>query len=187
MRALHAQSGAAISVRVTLQIDKVREWGPQDAVWDSLSMAAYFIEKAREGGAPNLPQRWCLNVAAGGLWSAVDIFNKKMARGGQRLSRDGVKKDADGWFHQKERLVNQIRHGAVHYEQPHGVGESIAVGEGELTSTASFVWVRSIHDKTPMDEVLSRLSAIRESIEEHVLNSTGTRISLSDDAQLIDH
>ena len=145
-----------------------------DVVWDNLSMAEVFTKMAAEGGTGDIPLRWCLIIAAAGLWSAVDIFIKQVASGDEKLGTS-----ASAWFEKNEKLVHQIRNGAVHYSQPQGVGRSVTVEEGATKST-TFVWVRrrtedAEYEETLIEDVLSRLTRVRERIEQHVLATTGQK------------
>jgi hypothetical protein len=156
---------------------RIYEAGSQEAaqvVWDNLYMAEVFTKKAAEGGARDIPLRWCLIIAAAGLWSAVVIFNKEVASGNEKLGTS-----ASEWFKKNEKLVHQIRNRAVHNSQPQGVGQSVTVEEGASKSTL-FVWVLrqagdTEYEETPIEDVLSRLTRVRERIEQHVLATTGRK------------
>ncbi len=148
---------------------------PMMAVWDNLAMAEVFTHIAKQGGAPYLELRWLINCAAGGLWAAVDIFNKKVADGDERL---GASDSASPWFEDNEQLVNQLRHGQVHFEREHGVKHAVEHNPGEDPKLFVFVWVGSdfdgnYHEIIPIDEALSRLDAVRARIEEHLSAVTG--------------
>lgn len=156
-------------------------------VWDNIDMAKCFIAKARAArkGEDDIGFRWCLNIAAGGLWSAMDIFIRKVKIG-------TVPKSANKWFDQNEKLVNQIRHGAVHYARPQGVGQIFSPRrrDGEDTEvfrvfapgvdddeTTSFLWIGegSQQKQIPIDEVVSRLDTACDLVKDTVFGQTGVR------------
>jgi len=148
---------------------------PMMGVWDNLAMAQVFIHIAKQGGAPYIELRWLINCAAGGLWAAVDIFNKKVADGDERL---GPSDSPTPWFEDSEDLVNQLRHGQVHFKQEHGVGHATEHQPGEEPKSFRFVWIGTdfdgdYDDIIPIDEALSRIDVVRVRIEEHVSALTG--------------
>lgn len=138
--------------------------GPHAAVCDNVEIAKSFISKAEQAarGIGDIRLRWCLNIAAGGLWSAVEIFDRKVATSKERFSKT---KPSD-WFTANEPLVPQIRNGAVHYKQPHGVGQSFSPGSEDRGS--AFVWIGGVDDTLLVEEVLSRLNKVAERIEQQV-------------------
>jgi len=132
---------------------------PQLRVWDNLIIAEAFTEMAREGGTPEIPQRWCVNIVANGLRAAVEIFNHRVA-GKQEKLGTGTR----SWFKEHELLVYQVRNGASHFSHRHGVGYTVSIREGIQTKPSPFVWIgdpEGEHTEIPMEEVLSRLSAVQ--------------------------
>jgi len=155
-------------------------------VWDNIDMAKFFIAKARAArkGEHDIRFRWCLNIAAGGLWSAMDILIDKM--------KIKEANSASDWFKDNEELVNQIRHGAVHYNPAQGVGQSFSPRrrDGEDTNvfrtfspgvddeeTTSFLWIGegSQQEQIPIDEVVSRLDTACELVKDTVFERTGVQ------------
>ncbi len=148
---------------------------PMMVVWDNLAMAEVFTHIARQGGAPYIELEWFLNGAAGGLWAAADIFNKKVADGDERL---GQHDSATPWFDDNEPLVNQLRHGAVHFRQEQGVGRAVEHVAGTEPKLFKYVWFGCDFDGNkneviPINETLLRLDVVRSHIEEHVSTISG--------------
>ncbi len=102
---------------------------------------------------------------------------------------EGMATSANKWFNQKEKLVNQIRHGAVHYAWAHGVGQTFSPRgrDGDDTKvfrvfspgvddddTTSFLWIGegSRQKQIPIDEVLSRLDTACELLKDTILEQT---------------
>ena len=144
---------------------------PYIAVCDNVEMAKFFIQKAEaaENGEHDIRLRWCLNIVAVGLFAAVDIFNKQVVEHGDKLSTR-----ASDWFTENEELVNLLRHGALHFKQPHGTGESFA--PGEKIPVKKFVWVEpdgSEPEMLPIEKVVSRLSAVAEQVQQVFMEKTG--------------
>jgi hypothetical protein len=135
------------------------------AVWDNLNMAEFFIDKARADlkGPREIRLSWCLNIAAGGLWSAVDTFNKRVL-GKQRKGE---------WINHNRR-VSQIRHGGVHSDYAQGVGLRLAAGQGSQPVTP-YVWVYQGFKRRQftIGETLSLFDGERRRISEIVLERKG--------------
>ncbi len=134
-----------------------------DAVWDNIHMAESFIGKAREAvkGEGDVRLRWCLYIAAGALWSARDIFNKRVAPRGQRLYLRGR-----NWS-----LVSRIRHGAVHYDEPrYSVGEQVTVRETTVIKSIYLAEVTdgSTYKEIPISTALLRLTKVARSVRQRV-------------------
>ena len=148
-------------------------WEPDWRVWDRLHMARFFTLLA-QAEPERMPRMWCLNIVAEALWSAVDIFNRHVA---EQQSKLGPKTTA--WFKANEPLVHFIRNGAVHYAQPTGLGVVVTSGADDDAPTVEpTVWIMlgGKHENTPLGEVVSRLTAVRLSIEKQVLMVTGERL-----------
>ena len=152
---------------------------PYRVVCYNIEIAQAFIKKAEQGGIPpDVSQRACLIIAAGALWSAVDIFNEKVVGGkdiGSRLnSKKGKRTNTTNWFKEHERLVDQIRNGAVLATRPpSGVGQTV----GPATEVSIFVWVKTDdgdYQDIPIAEVLSRLNKVADQIKEHALGVAKT-------------
>lgn len=142
---------------------------PYAFVCDNVELAEFFIDKAKQD-LQDLPRRWCVNIAAGALYSAYQTFNEKVATGDER-----VPMTLKAGTSQAGELVNLIRHGAVHFQQDQGEGATFAPGQPEPNVT-SFWWVNTRHGQKefPTDEVLSVLADVAELIRRHCFEQTHT-------------
>lgn len=158
-----------------------KEWErPYAYVCDNVEMAEFFIKMARESRA-DLRQRWCLNIAAGALYSAIDVYNKCVAqvtgKGGAENEEvdERLRLSPRAGTSQVDQLVNLIRHGAVHFQQPQGVGESFT--PGQQNPKAVFYWVetrRGKKEEFPIGEILEALTQVADLIRKHGLDTTKT-------------
>jgi hypothetical protein len=152
---------------------------PHKTVCDNIQIAETFIRWAEQREiAPAVPQRWCLIIAASALWSAVEIFNKKVAsQVEEKLTSKkgkGVSAQTKDWFQEHEPLVDTIRNGMVHAARPQtGVGQTI----GPDTEVSIHVWVKTDdgdYQEIPIAEALSRLNKVADQIRDHAFGLAKT-------------
>jgi len=139
----------------------------------NIQMAQTFIKRAEQGGIPSDVSPWgCLIIVAVTLWSAVEIFDDKVAS----CSDEQLRKPGEGtqqWFKQHEPLVDLIRNGVVHADRPpSGVGQKF-----NQEGSTPFFWVWGDDPdlgEIPMEEVLGRLGKVADQIKDHALAKTKT-------------
>ena len=150
--------------RKPFESDRVQpDWeDAYSAVQDRLTMAVFFIHMAGES-RPRIKPRWSLNIAAGALWSAFDIFNKKVLQ-------VPVVPRTSPWFDEHEPLVNRIRHGGVHFQQSHGIGKLLDLSQAE-PNKKRFLWVEG-HGDIPFDDVLLRLKRVVDLLIDLIAETT---------------
>ncbi len=142
-------------------------------VCDNVEMALDFISKIRNGSTEVRP-RWCLIIAANALWSAVDVFNRSVAKSvDERLnSKRSKPTNTTNWFKECEPLIASLRSGSAHTGKGQGVGLTVGPGPDDV---AQFFWARNAggdYDQIPLDEALSKLERIAEQIKAHVFEKT---------------
>ena len=147
---------------------------PLRAVWQNIGMAEWFI-RAAKNPEPGAARFYYIVAAAGGLWSAIDIYIHKVEARHKKASAKypELKGSASRWFDRNERLVNWIRHGRVHYGEPVETATSFTPG-GEPESITWVITVRGKHlETTPIDEVITRMGAACERARDLIRAQTG--------------
>jgi hypothetical protein len=125
-----------------------------------------------------VPAIYCITAAATGLWSAIDIYIKRVEAGDKKPSDDypTLRGSASDWFKRND-LVNSIRHHQVHYDQP-VIGTEMTLDLGRSSeSTTSLIFVsRDKIDRVPIAEVISRLDVACQRVKALVTKQTGFQL-----------
>jgi hypothetical protein len=152
---------------------------PHATVCDNLDIAEFFIKRTRTASDDPRP-RWCLIIAANALWSAVEVFNKKVASKNdeQLTTKNGKLTNTTNWFKQlgsQGRLIEHIRTGAVHTGDLHGIGETMKAADDGSVVSNEFYWVKKGNTSetvASVDEAISWFTDVAKLIRDHVFDKT---------------
>jgi len=138
-------------------------------------MAQFFIEAAKNSDAL-VPTSHYITAAAIGLWSAIDIYIKKVNPKEKRASVEYpmLSGSASDWFKKNERLVNSIRHSRIHYAAPVEIASVVPPPHDSASSTSLLVFEGKRIEEIPITEVLSRLEAVCQRVNDLISKQTGS-------------
>jgi len=146
---------------------------PLRAARQNIHMAQFFIDAAKDSERLVATFHY-ITAAAIGLWSAIDIYIKKVAPGDKKPSAEypPLRGSATDWFKKNERLVNSIRHSRVHYAGLVEIAARVPPA-GDPPSPTSLIVVEGekIQD-IPITEVISRLEAVCHRVNDLISNQT---------------
>ena len=147
---------------------------PLRAAWQNINMAQFFIDAAKDSERL-VPTFYYITAAASGLWSAIDIYIKKVDPGDKKPSAEypTLHGSANDWFKKNERLVNSIRHSQVHYARTVEIAAVVPPAGDPPSSTCLIVFGSERIEQIPIAEVLSRLEAVCHSVKDLVSKQTG--------------
>lgn len=146
-------------------MDEVETLLAQSAVWHRLYRAVYFIKEAKSN-EPIVPIEWCFEIAAESLWSAVEIFNKRVAT--KADDRLGGSRSPTPWFQQNGPLVHRVRNGVVHHSKATlQLGGTLIEGKRQ-----DFLWIDS--EKVSLSDIAPVLQKVADEVGLHIIRTTGS-------------
>jgi len=138
-------------------------------------MAQFFINHAKN--TENLvATSHYIAAAAAGLWSAIDIYIRKVDPEEKKPSAEYplLSGHASKWFKENERLVNYIRHSQTHYDWRVEVASLTRPPDVSKPSTVLVIVRGKRVEQIPITEVISRLEAVCDRVNDLISKQTGT-------------